>query len=177
MRTAAGFRDTTADDIPVGTMVRVIAYGYGARKIDCGRTGTVTAHGRTRVTVSLSYGNGEPAGSITVRPLVLSPLPTDTTNGAARDAMTRPVRSDGLTRVTPGQDTFREWSVRRSQYVTPLMRVIMATRIVGNPTYSATREYVVGTHFLGADEWSNGTYTHDIATADRAFRSRVASWS
>lgn len=177
MRTATGFRDTTTNDVPVGTMVRVIAYGYGARKIDVGRTGTVTGHGRTRVTVSLTYGNGEPAGSITVRPFVLNPLPVDTTNGAARQAMASPIRSDGLTRVTPGQDTFREWSVRRSQYVTPTMRVIMATRIVGNPRYTSDREYVVAAHFLGADEWSNGQYTSDMERADRIFRTRVASWS
>lgn len=41
--------------------VRVIAYGYGARAIDCGRTGTVVGRARKRLIVSLDYGNGEPA--------------------------------------------------------------------------------------------------------------------
>ena len=39
------------DDMPIGTKVRVVYYGYGARAADCGRTAVVVAHNRKRVVV------------------------------------------------------------------------------------------------------------------------------
>lgn len=102
-----------------------------------------------------------------------TPAPTGRVSCARCMTGIRPeTPADGLTRITRGQDTFGEWSVRRSHYVTPLMRVIMATRQFR--TFS--REYVVAVHYLGADEWTNGQYTRDMERADRIFRTRVASW-
>ena len=65
------FRNLTLADLPVGTEVRVASYGYGARQIDCGRTGIVTAHGRKRVTVQLRHGNGLPAEARNIDPACL----------------------------------------------------------------------------------------------------------
>lgn len=55
-QTTGNYRDATFTDLPIGSTVRVIAYGYGARAVDCGQTGTVIRHNRTRVVVQLQYG-------------------------------------------------------------------------------------------------------------------------
>jgi len=43
-------------EVKVGSTVRVISYGYGARLIDCGSEGTVTGFGRSRCIVELPEG-------------------------------------------------------------------------------------------------------------------------
>lgn len=65
------FRSLTLADLPTGTEVRVTSYGYGARQIDCGRTGTVTGHARKRATVQLRRGNGLPAEVRNIDPACL----------------------------------------------------------------------------------------------------------
>jgi hypothetical protein len=68
--TTGNYRDATFADLPIGTTVRVIAYGYGARAVDCGQTGTVIHQNRTRVIVHLQYGEVRP-----IAPMCLTPVP------------------------------------------------------------------------------------------------------
>lgn len=52
--------DSNGRPIEVGTLVRVKAWGYGARLVDTGRTGRVVKKGRTRVHVHLTDGSMAP---------------------------------------------------------------------------------------------------------------------
>lgn len=67
------FRDTTLDDLPSGTVVRVAGYGLGARLADCGRTGTVLDHPRSkgRAKVALDPGMGYDAEVRNIDPACL----------------------------------------------------------------------------------------------------------